>query len=64
MQTPEELNDVHLHFLLYYNHLIPKMQEKKRLKEREEPEEEENDVIKPAARGGPYAICRKAKLGS
>lgn len=99
VQTPEELNDVHMHFLLYYSHLIPKMKEKKRQKEREEraaarkqarrkranveddgesiigndeePEEDEEpeveepevDVMKPAARGGPYAICRKAKLG-
>lgn len=64
-----------MHFLLYYGHLIPQMQEKKRRKAREErsqqqqdeladvPEEEDTDVIKPAARGGPYAICRKAKLG-
>ncbi|XP_065201238.1 transcription elongation factor SPT6 [Planococcus citri] len=36
VQTPEELKDVHMHFLLYYSHLIPKMQEKKRAKEREE----------------------------
>lgn len=100
VQTPEELKDVHMNFLLYYSHLIPKMQEKKRQKEREErrqarkqqrrkranveddeesviengdedaddadepePEENETDVIKPAARGGPYATCRKAKLG-
>lgn len=26
-------------------------------------EENENDVIKPAARSGPYSTCRKAKLG-
>jgi transcription elongation factor SPT6 len=76
VQTPEELNDVHMHFLLYYGSLIQKMQEKKRAKAREErsqqqqdeqpeqPEEEDTDVIKPAARGGPYAICRKAKLGN
>lgn len=99
VQTPEELNDVHMHFLLYYSHLIPKMKEKKRQKDREERaaarkqarrkranveddgesvigneeepdeneepeiEEPEVDILKPAARGGPYAICRKAKLG-
>lgn len=100
VQTPEELKDVHMHFLLYYSHLIPKMQEKKRAKEKEErrqarkqsrrkranveddeesvidndneeeidepddpPEENEAEVIKPAARSGPYATCRKAKLG-
>lgn len=70
VQTPEELNDVHMHFLLYYSTLIQKMREKKRTKVQEEqneqskpPEEEDDQLIKPAARGGPYAICRKAKLG-
>lgn len=102
VQTPEELNDVHMHFLLYYGHLLPKMREKKRSKEQEErkqakkqskkkranveddeesvidnngEEESENvddteldepevEIIKPAARSGPYAICRKANLGN
>lgn len=32
VQTMEELKDVHLHFLLYYSHEIPKMQEEERKK--------------------------------
>ncbi|XP_055909198.1 transcription elongation factor SPT6 [Eupeodes corollae] len=36
VQTPEELKDVHMHFLLYYSHEIPKMQEEFRRKEKEE----------------------------
>ncbi|XP_013115502.1 transcription elongation factor SPT6 [Stomoxys calcitrans] len=35
VQTMEELKDVHLHFLLYYSHEIPKMQEEERKKEKE-----------------------------
>lgn len=34
-QTAEELKDVHMHFLLYYAHEIPAMQEAWRLKEKE-----------------------------
>ncbi|XP_014483387.1 PREDICTED: transcription elongation factor SPT6 isoform X1 [Dinoponera quadriceps] len=34
-QTSEELNDVYHHFMLYYNHEIPKMQETVRKKEKE-----------------------------
>lgn len=105
MQTSEELLDVHRHFSLYYDHLLPKMQEKereKKKKEREErklarrmskkkranveddeesvvnddgdeeieeadepePDEVENEIIKPAPRNGQYAICRRIKLGN
>ncbi|XP_012270306.1 transcription elongation factor SPT6 [Orussus abietinus] len=35
VQTSEELNDVHHHFMLYYSHEIPAMQETTRRKERE-----------------------------
>lgn len=35
VQTMEELKDVHLQFLLYYSHEIPKMQEEERKKEKE-----------------------------
>ncbi|KAG8306071.1 Transcription elongation factor SPT6 [Homalodisca vitripennis] len=34
VQTTEELKDVHLHFLLYYGHEVPAMQEAVRAKER------------------------------
>ncbi|XP_031835725.1 transcription elongation factor SPT6 isoform X1 [Nomia melanderi] len=35
VQTSEELNDVYHHFMLYYNHEIPAMQESVRQKEKE-----------------------------
>ncbi|XP_068086670.1 transcription elongation factor SPT6 [Anabrus simplex] len=35
VQTPEELRDVHSHFLLYYSHEVPAMREAWRLKQRE-----------------------------
>ncbi|XP_015115657.1 transcription elongation factor SPT6 isoform X1 [Diachasma alloeum] len=35
VQTSEELNDVHQHFMLYYSHDIPAMQESARQKEKE-----------------------------
>lgn len=35
VQSMEELKDVHMQFLLYYSHEIPKMQEEDRKKERE-----------------------------
>lgn len=35
VQTTEELKDIHSHFLLYYAHEVPAMQESVRLKERE-----------------------------
>ncbi|XP_015605093.1 transcription elongation factor SPT6 isoform X2 [Cephus cinctus] len=35
VQTSDELNDVHHHFMLYYSHEIPAMQETVRKKERE-----------------------------
>ncbi|XP_053983538.1 transcription elongation factor SPT6-like isoform X1 [Hylaeus volcanicus] len=35
VQTTEELNDVYHHFILYYSHQIPAMQEAVRLKEKE-----------------------------
>ena len=34
MQTPEELRDVHTHFLLYYSTDLPEMQKVQRNKER------------------------------
>ncbi|CAD7091358.1 unnamed protein product [Hermetia illucens] len=40
VQTPEELKDVHMHFLLYYAQDIPKMQEAWRKKERERRKQE------------------------
>lgn len=93
-QTSEEVNDIYHHFILYYNHEIPLMQEAVRQKEREarkearrqkrkqlileaeengeepppeddeEEEEEDNsdEILKKAARTGPYEICRKAGL--
>lgn len=36
VQTPEELRDVHIHFLLYYAHEVPAMQAAMRAKERQE----------------------------
>lgn len=36
VQTSEELNDVHHHFMLYYSHDIPAMQDAVRLKEKQE----------------------------
>lgn len=35
VQSPEELKDVHNHFLLYYTHLLPEMQENLKKRERE-----------------------------
>lgn len=35
VQTPEELKDVHMHFLLYYSSEIPKMQEEFKRKDKE-----------------------------
>lgn len=43
-QTQEELKDVHNHFLLYYAHLIPVMQEQNRKKERERLRQEKIDA--------------------
>lgn len=40
VQTPEELKDVHQHFLLYYSHEIPAMLEAYRKKEKEAAKEE------------------------
>lgn len=34
VQTPEELRDVHMHFLLYYAHEVPAMQEAFKAKEK------------------------------
>lgn len=47
-QTPEELKDVHNHFLLYYAHLIPIMQEQNRKKERDRLRQEKIDARRKA----------------
>lgn len=47
-QTPEELKDVHNHFLLYYAHLIPVMQEQNRKKEHERLRQEKIDARRKA----------------
>lgn len=47
-QTPEELKDVHNHFLLYYVHLIPVMQEQNRKKESERLRQEKIDARRKA----------------
>lgn len=47
-QTPEELKDVHNHFLLYYAHLIPVMQEQNRKKERERIRQEKIEARRKA----------------
>ncbi|XP_037932436.1 transcription elongation factor SPT6 [Teleopsis dalmanni] len=36
VQTVEELKDVHMHFLLYYSHDIPRMQEDRKRREKEQ----------------------------
>lgn len=95
-QTSEEVNDIYHHFILYYSHEIPLMQEAVRQKEKEalkeakrqkrkqlileaeengedpppeedeEEQEEDNvdEILKKAARTGPYEICRKSGLES
>lgn len=47
-QTPEELRDVHNHFLLYYAHEIPIMQEKMKHKERERIRQEKLEARRKA----------------
>ncbi|XP_055593404.1 transcription elongation factor SPT6 [Uranotaenia lowii] len=47
-QTPEELKDVHNHFLLYHAHEIPAMQEKTRKKEYERKRSEKIEARKKA----------------
>lgn len=44
VQTPEELKDVHMHFLLYYAYEIPAMQEHSRLKEKERRRDERREA--------------------
>lgn len=40
VQTPEELRDVHTHFLLYYSTDLPEMQKVQRTKEKKKNLEE------------------------
>lgn len=40
VQTPEELRDVHTHFLLYYSTDLPEMQKLQRAKEKKRELEE------------------------
>lgn len=47
-QTPEELKDVHNHFLLYYAHEIPAMQEKIRQKDQERIRQEKLEARRKA----------------
>lgn len=46
VQTHEELKDVHMHFLLYYAHEIPAMQDAWQLKERERKRAERRELRK------------------
>ncbi|XP_022244486.1 transcription elongation factor SPT6-like [Limulus polyphemus] len=75
VQTTEELRDMHLNFMLYYNQDVPAMQEafrKQKQKEadggkEEEAQKDEDDVgddatVKHARRKDAYAVCREAGL--
>ncbi|XP_055370819.1 transcription elongation factor SPT6 isoform X2 [Condylostylus longicornis] len=48
VQTPEELKDVHMHFLLHYSHEIPKMQDIWRQKEKERKKKEKAEAKRKA----------------
>ncbi|KAL8562544.1 hypothetical protein ACOMHN_045809 [Nucella lapillus] len=72
VQTLEEMRDVYKHFVLYYGHEIPAMQnrEKKRKAEEmaeknpdEEPRaEQDTNFTKQATRRSDYSICLAARL--
>ncbi|XP_061383631.1 transcription elongation factor SPT6 [Danaus plexippus] len=49
IQTPEELRDVHTHFLLYYSHDLPEMQKVQRSKERKKELEEKKKLAREEA---------------
>ncbi|CAG9561741.1 unnamed protein product [Danaus chrysippus] len=49
IQTPEELRDVHTHFLLYYSHDLPEMQKVQRSKERKKELEEKKRLAREEA---------------
>ncbi|CAH4028346.1 unnamed protein product [Pieris brassicae] len=49
VQTPEELRDVHTHFLLYYSHDLPEMQKVQRGKERKSEIEEKKKYAREEA---------------
>ncbi|XP_037868375.1 transcription elongation factor SPT6 [Bombyx mori] len=49
VQTPEELRDVHAHFLLYYSCELPEMQRVQRIKERKKELEERKKLAREEA---------------
>ncbi|XP_038220585.1 transcription elongation factor SPT6 isoform X2 [Zerene cesonia] len=49
VQTPEELRDVHTHFLLYYSHDLPEMQKVQRAKEKKRQIEEKKKQAREEA---------------
>ncbi|CAK1551238.1 unnamed protein product [Leptosia nina] len=49
VQTPEELRDVHTHFLLYYSHDLPEMQKVQRTKERKQEIQEKKKLAREEA---------------
>ncbi|XP_041979251.1 transcription elongation factor SPT6 [Aricia agestis] len=49
VQTPEELRDVHTHFLLYYSHDLPEMQKVQRAKEKKKELQEKKRLAREEA---------------
>lgn len=45
VQTPEELRDVHTHFILYYSNDLPEMQKLQRIKEKKNELEDKKCVF-------------------
>lgn len=64
VETPESLQDVYLHFLLYYGRDVPKMVEWERVQQAREEgnEEEQMRPLKQAIRRDKYSICVDAGL--
>uniref|UniRef100_A0A1B0BJV8 Transcription elongation factor SPT6 n=1 Tax=Glossina palpalis gambiensis TaxID=67801 RepID=A0A1B0BJV8_9MUSC len=56
VQTMEELRDVHMQFLLYYSHIIPKMQEEQRRKERELKKQQKREQRRQANEENPDEV--------
>uniref|UniRef100_A0A915KER6 YqgF/RNase H-like domain-containing protein n=1 Tax=Romanomermis culicivorax TaxID=13658 RepID=A0A915KER6_ROMCU len=64
VETPEELQDVYLHFLLYYGRDLPKMMEYERIKISQNGINEHEQIapLKQAYRRDKYSLCVDAKL--
>lgn len=62
VQTQEQLEDVYLHFLLYYGRDIPKMVEWERFNQYKGENPDAARPLKQASRRDKYSICVDAGL--